>query len=543
MLASVSRHVAAVGETFSLEVELLAEVISEASHSELQNAFSAGGLANTPAFLEVVRSEPVSFELLDSGRDANVARLSRRLVMRSLREGSIEVPPYVVVLDGQIVSAAADPIYIYKPTPELHESRRAIVPIFVERTDPVSRQKVKRTGTAFFVSDEALVTSYHVVVDARKVFVTLPSGRRLKTDRVWSVDPVRDVAVLYVEPGVAEDEGIVPLSLQSIGTGSVEAVDLGRAVFTYGWPGGLRRSTAGVRFDGARLGYDRAWVTSNAVGPGDSGGPLLNSHGEVVGVVTLGTMVDSRPDVLEETVCIANDPRPALGLVNSALGPRSLRSMFADGNFRSRPYVQAFRLLAMIGRGERFGTSLRAELDAFENSLATRNSDPGLHFFRGILYRMLGTPHAADSSFANVLDLFEEYFPAAYLLGVERFREGRLEQAAHYFQRTILAEPYRNLAKYGLARTLMRLHRYEEASQLFREVVSHDPDYAPAIFHLALCHIARGDKGGMAIASARLGRVSRVWRLELDRVLRNEVLHPKTLQQMPLARFRVAKTP
>ncbi|MBT8399622.1 MAG: serine protease, partial [Rhodothermia bacterium] len=345
-----------------------------------------------------------------------------------------------------------------------------------------------------------------------------------------------------VEPGVVEDEGIVPLSLQAIGTGRVDTSDDGRAVFTYGWPGGTRRSTAGVRFDGARLGYDRAWVTSNAVGPGDSGGPLLNARGEVVGVVTLGTMVDSRPDVLEETVCIANDPRPALGLVNSTLGPRSLRALFADGNFRSRPYVQAFRLLAMIGRGERFGESLRSELDAFESSLAMRNSDPGLHFFRGVLYRMLGTPHVADSSFANVLDLFEEYFPAAYLLGVERFREGRLEQAADYFERTILAEPYRNLAKYGLARTLMRLHRYKEASELFRQVVSHDPDYAPAIFHLALCHLARGNQAGMAIASARLGRVSRVWQRELNRIIQNEVLHPKTLQPMPRAQIHAHST-
>ena len=535
VVAALNKQVVAVGEPFIVDVELYAVLETKAEAYRVRHAFQESGFGELPATLELVRAEPVDIAFPPSRAGSFVTRLTRRFVFRTAAEGRLEVPPALVSIGRTTYQARPRTIHSYWPTAELHAAARSIVPIFAERTDPLTRRRIRRNGTGFFISRDALVTSYHVVADARKVHILLPDGQRLGTDKVWSVDPIRDIVVLHVDPLPVIVAGIKPLALSSLSVDADPFVSVGPAVFTNGWPGGLRRSTAGIRFDGARLGYDRAWVSSNSVGPGDSGGPLLNRMGEVIGVVTLGSMADSSPDVLREDMCIANDPRPAIGSMNVTLGPLEMKSVFRQEGFRQRPYVQAFRLLAMITRAERFDETLRGQLSDFETAMAVRSADPGLHFMRGVLYRMLGTPSEANSSFAQVLDLFEEYFPATYMLGMARLREGRFAEAASFFERTLAAGPYRNLARYGLARTLIHRHEYGRAAALLEEVVLHDPGFAPGLYHLALCRLALGQDDALAIAHARLGLVSRLWQRDLDRVLRTTTLQPKRLQELPRA--------
>ncbi len=138
-----------------------------------------------------------------------------------------------------------------------------------------------RSGTAFFIStDGYLVTADHAVARAQRVEVRLDDGDRLEAEIV-ARDPDHDLALLRVEAIGA------PLELRS-----EHQLAPGEQVFAIGYPA----RTTGVSAERVRAGRvtglqartrERRFVEMDApIEPGFSGGPLLDSTGDVVGVVT-----------------------------------------------------------------------------------------------------------------------------------------------------------------------------------------------------------------------------------------------------------------
>lgn len=142
-------------------------------------------------------------------------------------------------------------------------------------------------GTGFIVNDDgSILTSLHVVEDADQLFVTFADGASGPASVVFS-DPSNDIAVLIADnpPSV-----IVPAVL-----GDPARMRTGDEAYAVGNPLGL----VGSMSAGVISGFDRSIplpegdVTLDgliqfdaAVNPGNSGGPLLNRNGEVIGVVT-----------------------------------------------------------------------------------------------------------------------------------------------------------------------------------------------------------------------------------------------------------------
>ncbi|MEM4536346.1 MAG: trypsin-like peptidase domain-containing protein, partial [Nitrososphaerota archaeon] len=141
-------------------------------------------------------------------------------------------------------------------------------------------------GSGFVYSpDGYIITNYHVVENAESVQVFFPD-RSVYVARIIGVDPYADLAVLKIEPG---EKTLNPLAFSDS-----SKLRVGQPVIAIGNPFGLTATlTAGVISQLNRLlespggrGIPGVIQFDAAVNPGNSGGPLLDYSGKVVGVTT-----------------------------------------------------------------------------------------------------------------------------------------------------------------------------------------------------------------------------------------------------------------
>jgi S1-C subfamily serine protease len=192
-------------------------------------------------------------------------------------------------VQGETTEPAAFPGTGAKKISDIYEAAKHGV-VQVTSTSVVSNdffgaQEQQAQGSGFVIDkDGHVVTNYHVVEGAKKVQVSF-SDEEKRDATVVGTDPSTDIAVLKIQG--AWSRSLTPLSL-----GSSSAVQVGDAVVAIGNPFGLERTvTAGIvsalqRRIQAPNGFqiDQAIQTDAAINHGNSGGPLLNANGDVIGV-------------------------------------------------------------------------------------------------------------------------------------------------------------------------------------------------------------------------------------------------------------------
>jgi S1-C subfamily serine protease len=194
---------------------------------------------------------PTAFETTKAGKALTINEIFRQ-----------DAPGVVQVTSTQVVTTAPAPFFGFGP-----------------------QTQTERALGSGFVMDKAghIVTNYHVVAGAKSVQVSFSSSDNMKA-RVVGLDPSTDLAVLQVD---ARSRALTPL-----GFGNSDRVRVGDSVVAIGNPLGYDRSvTAGIvsavqRAISAPNQYpiDHVIQTDAPINHGNSGGPLINSRGQVVGV-------------------------------------------------------------------------------------------------------------------------------------------------------------------------------------------------------------------------------------------------------------------
>jgi serine protease Do len=143
--------------------------------------------------------------------------------------------------------------------------------------EPEQRNVPRGVGSGFFISKNGeILTNHHVIDGASEIFVTLTDGREFKASVLGS-DARTDVALIKID---VTDMTTLPI-------GSAKNLKKGQWVLAIGSPFGLQATvTAGiVSAIGRETGEFLPFIqTDVAVNPGNSGGPLLDMSGQVVGI-------------------------------------------------------------------------------------------------------------------------------------------------------------------------------------------------------------------------------------------------------------------
>jgi serine protease Do len=231
-----------------------------------------------------------------------------------------------------------------KADPQIEAAVQAVYPALVrihvvsEQGGAGRMQKGRGSGSGTIISpDGYILTNHHVAGRATRITVRLADRQEIRATLVGT-DPLADLAVLKIDKNDLRDPG-APLPVAKFGDSA--ALQVGDVVLAMGSPAGLSQSvTQGIvantemiapggamRLDGEVVGELVRWIGHDAIiFPGNSGGPLVNLRGEIIGVneIGIGSLGGAIPSnlarkVSEELIASGGVKRSWVGLIAQPL--------------------------------------------------------------------------------------------------------------------------------------------------------------------------------------------------------------------------------
>lgn len=164
-------------------------------------------------------------------------------------------------------------------------------------------------GTGFVIDSKGLIaTNFHVITEGRSFSVELPSGRALPVLSVEASDRINDLAILRVDVGENK--------LKSLELDTDELPAQGSRVLAFGNPLGMRDSVVTGIVSAIQQIEGRSMIQlAMPTQPGNSGGPLVNSEGTVIGIINMKSAIDDNLGFaipIDQLTPLVENPNPVL---------------------------------------------------------------------------------------------------------------------------------------------------------------------------------------------------------------------------------------
>lgn len=315
--------------------------------------------------------------------------------------------------------------------------------------------KPESQGSGFFVDERHVITNRHVIEDGAQAEVTLKNGRRYAVAGIVADDADNDLVLLRINiPG---DAGHRPLPINA------SEPRKGEEVYVLGAPRGLEFSVSrgivsAIRSYEGRT-SDRVVQTDASISPGNSGGPLINAAGEVIGVATFirtdGQNLGFAQGAWHVAAMRAGSMKT---LVQWQSGRAEEYYQQARTAYSQKRYAEAIPLLVKVVQGRpkhpyawfELGYAL-AEVGkntdavaAFERHL--RNGVTGAPaaetlFNIGIIREEAGQSQRAQQAYREALEHDPNYASALNNLGMMAWKAQNWQEVVKYFSRLLQVQP------------------------------------------------------------------------------------------------------
>src|SRR5689334_17523947 len=326
-------------------------------------------------------------------------------------------------------------------------------------------EKLSR-GSGFFIDKDRVVTNRHVIDGAYRAEVHLNSGNNFPVKNVIAIDAEGDVALLRVD---APPNLVRPLSLDR--TSPQE----GESIVVIGNPFGLEGSVTNGIVSAVRdiPGFGRIIQITAPISPGSSGSPVVNMHGQVIGVATLqitgGQSVNfaipsERIAQLDRTAT-ENSPQQSLAELVTA----------TSRNKRAKA-VEYFRGgLTFLSKDD-----CQNALPYFQKATESDAGYAEAWAQAGFCHEKLG--RHADAVEASKKAVSIRPSPESYFnLGLANYYLKQYRESEQAYRQAIKLDPYNAAdAYYALGLTYRDWGQFDDEIQAYKHALRLKPDYAAA---------------------------------------------------------------
>lgn len=349
-------------------------------------------------------------------------------VMRNPRKVLLHFTAWGLLLCCMMITTAA------QATEQIAEKALAAT-VYLEMTD--TEGQILGFGSGFLVEQNQVATNLYIVEGAAKGTVT-QGGKPTKyiIEGMSATDEENGLALLRVET----------LSGEPLALGDSDAVTASEAVYVVGNPKGFEGVFSNDTVSGLyeNMGAKKRFQMTGLIHPGNSGGPVLNTRGQVIGI----SLITLESGQNRNLVIPSNDLK---GLLTQSGETKPLwqgkQSVSAETYLR-RGYAK-YRL-----------DQYQAAIADYDAAISLKPDFVSAYYFRGTAKRSLGDYKAAIEDYSTAIDLKADFALAYYFRGTIRGDLGEHFIAIQDYNKAIDANPdyafaylRRGIANYLLDRT------------------------------------------------------------------------------------------